>query len=92
MFQIPVSILSFRPSLIAAAIVLSAATDFAALELAPSLLRPLMIADAMPSNAICSAVFPVSSSIAASELSFELNSSQPMAASLWNTSNPLAVC
>ncbi|KAJ8433541.1 hypothetical protein Cgig2_018094 [Carnegiea gigantea] len=62
-FQIPVVIRSFLPVLIAFAICLMIATLRAALELAPSLFRPPIIADAIPSKATCSAVLPISSSM-----------------------------
>ncbi|CAA6665021.1 unnamed protein product [Spirodela intermedia] len=86
----PVRILSFLPASKEAAMFLTAATDLAALEVAPSLFLPLMTAEATPSKAICSAVFPIRSSIEASESRLEQSSSDPIAAILWKISNPLA--
>uniref|UniRef100_A0A0A9CMT0 Uncharacterized protein n=1 Tax=Arundo donax TaxID=35708 RepID=A0A0A9CMT0_ARUDO len=47
-----------------------------------------MIADAMPSKAICSAVFPTTSSMATSAPSFVHSASDPPAHRRWNTSAP----
>ncbi|THU65682.1 hypothetical protein C4D60_Mb05t06210 [Musa balbisiana] len=88
--QIPVEILTFLPSFIAAAIFLTVVIVLAALELAPSLFLPLIMADATPSIAICPAVLPNSSSMAARESILEPIFSDPIAASLRNTSNSLS--
>ncbi|CAL9044451.1 unnamed protein product [Musa banksii] len=88
--QIPVEILSFLPSFIAAAIFLTVVIVLAALELAPSLFLPLIMADATPSIAICPAVLPNSSSMAARESILEPIFSDPIAASFRNTSNSLS--